>query len=85
MINDAMRTYHNYTCIKFEPHSGQRDYVVIKSDNSGCWATMGRQGGLQYVNLQAPGCVTLVDIILEFFKSMLEIYFCRRLELPFTS
>lgn len=31
---------------------------MIFTENSGCWSSVGRIGGEQVVNLQAPGCVT---------------------------
>ncbi|XP_059472510.1 uncharacterized protein LOC132194928 [Neocloeon triangulifer] len=61
LIQQAINAYHANTCIRFKPYNGtQRDHLIIKSDNTGCWATVGRIGGAQYVNLQIPGCVTMV-------------------------
>jgi hypothetical protein len=85
MILQAMSAYEATTCVRFMQYNGtQRDYLIIKSDNSGCWATVGRVGGLQYVNLQIPGCVTLVKYFLTYnelsllfchFNSSLSIFF----------
>jgi hypothetical protein len=56
-----MEEYHKHTCIRFAPYTGwQSDHIIITNDRSGCWAAVGRVGGRQYVNLQAPGCTTLV-------------------------
>ncbi|OQV17389.1 putative Zinc metalloproteinase nas-14 [Hypsibius exemplaris] len=42
-ITDAVRFY--------ERASNTSDYILIKSNEAGCWATIGRVGGEQYVNL----------------------------------
>ncbi|ALC46020.1 CG6763, partial [Drosophila busckii] len=56
-IQGAIDQYHQRTCIRFVPYSGERDYVSIVSGNSGCWSSVGRVGGKQEVNLQSPGCL----------------------------
>lgn len=56
-IEDAIKQYHTKTCVKFTPWAGERDYIIITSENSGCWSSVGRVGGEQQVNLQIPGCV----------------------------
>lgn len=38
--------------MKFVPHGGETDFIVIENKNTGCWSTVGRQGGRQIVNLQ---------------------------------
>ncbi|XP_065335587.1 hatching enzyme 1.2-like [Cloeon dipterum] len=61
LIYKAFDAFHANTCVRFKPYNGsQSNYLIIKSDNSGCWATLGKAGGIQYVNLQIPGCVTLI-------------------------
>lgn len=60
MIEKAITAYHQNTCIKFVPRSNERDYIVIVSQNTGCWSSLGRIGGRQEVNLQIPGCVSKV-------------------------
>ncbi|XP_059475000.1 hatching enzyme 1.2-like [Neocloeon triangulifer] len=58
LLSDAFEAYHNYTCIKFVPYDGnQTDYIVIQGEDTGCWSSVGRRGGVQYVNLQPPGCI----------------------------
>ncbi|CAB3363304.1 Hypothetical predicted protein [Cloeon dipterum] len=60
-IRDAIDLYHQNTCITFVPYDGtQSDYVVIQSEATGCWSTVGRKGGVQYLNLQSPGCIRRV-------------------------
>ncbi|XP_069691394.1 zinc metalloproteinase nas-13-like isoform X2 [Periplaneta americana] len=58
-IHKAMEEYHKRTCIRFVPRKRDNpDYLVIVSDNTGCWSSVGRVGGPQKVNLQSPGCLT---------------------------
>ncbi|XP_038217453.1 zinc metalloproteinase nas-13-like [Zerene cesonia] len=64
-IRKAIADYHRLTCLRFVPHSGQTDYLVIKSAQSGCWSSVGRIGGRQEVNLQAPGCVSKKGTVLH--------------------
>ncbi|XP_011692954.1 PREDICTED: astacin-like [Wasmannia auropunctata] len=57
IIIKAINEYHIKTCIRFKPRTNEKDYIDIKSGNTGCWSYVGRQGGRQEVNLQNPGCV----------------------------
>ncbi|XP_075984058.1 hatching enzyme 1.2-like [Anticarsia gemmatalis] len=57
-IMKAIADYHRLTCLRFVPYSGQKDYIVIQSKNTGCWSSVGKIGGRQEVNLQSPGCVS---------------------------
>ncbi|KAK7865056.1 hypothetical protein R5R35_007183 [Gryllus longicercus] len=60
----AINSYHSLTCLRFVPYSGREsDYLVITNDNTGCWSAVGRTGGPQQLNLQSPGCTTLVGTI----------------------
>jgi Astacin (Peptidase family M12A) len=53
-----MGVYHDLTCIRFVPWNGRdSDYVSIENSNTGCWASVGRTGGRQVVNLQSPACL----------------------------
>ncbi|CAL4083015.1 unnamed protein product [Meganyctiphanes norvegica] len=58
-IQQAFHTYHNVTdgCIRFVGRTDQHDYIQVKSNPSGCGSNVGRQGGIQVVNLQPPGCL----------------------------
>lgn len=61
LILKAMGEYHKHTCIKFTPRtSADRDYIYITNTNTGCWSSVGRMGGRQELNLQSPGCTTLI-------------------------
>ncbi|CAH0595484.1 unnamed protein product [Chrysodeixis includens] len=57
-IMKAIADYHRLTCLRFVPYKGQKDYITIQSKNTGCWSSVGRIGGRQEVNLQAPGCTS---------------------------
>ncbi|XP_011190385.1 hatching enzyme 1.2 [Zeugodacus cucurbitae] len=56
MINNAFKEYHSTTCVRFKPRSTERDYIAITGDSTGCWASVGRLGGKQVVNLQPALC-----------------------------
>ncbi|XP_059490033.1 zinc metalloproteinase nas-4-like [Neocloeon triangulifer] len=61
LIYQAMNAFQSNTCIRFRPFTGTSgDHIIIKSDNTGCWSAVGRIGGAQNLNLQAPGCVNVV-------------------------
>lgn len=55
-----MDEYHGKTCIRFVPHSNERNYIRITSTSTGCWSSVGMVGGEQDVNLQSPGCTTAI-------------------------
>ncbi|KAM7361905.1 zinc metalloproteinase nas-1-like [Cochliomyia hominivorax] len=58
IIAYAIDEYHTKTCIRFIHRTSETDYISIVKGNSGCWSSVGRVGGRQEVNLQAPGCLT---------------------------
>ncbi|XP_052863722.1 hatching enzyme 1.2-like [Anopheles cruzii] len=60
LIEEAMKQFHTKTCIRFKPRMAEKDYISIESSSSGCWSSVGRIGGKQTVNLQIPGCTSLV-------------------------
>uniref|UniRef100_A0A182PSQ9 Metalloendopeptidase n=1 Tax=Anopheles epiroticus TaxID=199890 RepID=A0A182PSQ9_9DIPT len=60
LIEQAINEYHTKTCIRFVPRMGEANYISFESSNSGCWSSVGMIGGKQAVNLQIPGCTTLV-------------------------
>lgn len=59
-IKKAMDEFHRKTCIRFVPRTRETDYLIILSDRSGCWSSVGRIGGAQKLNLQSPACLTTV-------------------------
>ncbi|XP_058056147.1 zinc metalloproteinase nas-4-like [Anopheles bellator] len=60
LINDAINQFHAKTCIRFKARTTEKDYVSIESATTGCWSSVGRIGGKQTVNLQVPGCTSVV-------------------------
>ncbi|XP_077289268.1 hatching enzyme 1.2-like [Arctopsyche grandis] len=70
-IMEAIAQYHRLTCIRFVPYKGQKDYLAIGNRQTGCWSSVGRVGGRQDVNLQNPGCVTMVGTIIHELKHAL--------------
>ena len=44
-------------CVRGIPRTSQSNYVAITSDDAGCYAYAGRQGGRQVLNLQRGGCL----------------------------
>ncbi|XP_012526656.1 astacin-like metalloprotease toxin 5 [Monomorium pharaonis] len=65
LIRDAMKQYADNTCIRFVQRTDENDYVNIYSNDTGCWSNVGRIGGPQTVNLQIPGCVTLLGTVVH--------------------
>ena len=63
IIASAMNIYHEQTCIRFVPHTDERDYIQIQSI-SGCSSLIGQveEGGPQPVSLDINGCVR-TDIV----------------------
>lgn len=59
VILRGMKSFEQTTCIRFAPYkSRDRDYIYFFSrPNSGCWSSLGRQNGGQYISLERPGCV----------------------------
>uniref|UniRef100_A0A3Q2EJW5 Metalloendopeptidase n=1 Tax=Cyprinodon variegatus TaxID=28743 RepID=A0A3Q2EJW5_CYPVA len=55
-IEGAMRAFASNTCIRFVQRSNERDFISIVS-KQGCWAELGRTGGMQEVSLNRGGCV----------------------------
>ncbi|XP_037382764.1 astacin-like metalloendopeptidase [Talpa occidentalis] len=55
VILEAFAEFERLTCIRFVPYQGQRDFISI-GPMSGCFASVGRNGGMQVVSL-APPCL----------------------------
>ncbi len=50
-ILDAIEYISNHTNICIVPRSGERDYVQFVRYDLGCWSYVGRQGGMQEINI----------------------------------
>ncbi|KAL9696897.1 hypothetical protein quinque_000338 [Culex quinquefasciatus] len=71
VILKAIKEYHKKTCIKFRPyHKSDRNWVVFRSNSSGCWSSVGMQNDGQTVNLQSPGCVKHGVVIHELLHAL---------------
>ncbi|XP_055605792.1 seminal metalloprotease 1-like [Uranotaenia lowii] len=58
VILSAFSEYHNKTCLQFRPYrTGDEHWLVFRSNNAGCWSSVGMQSEGQVVNLHSPGCV----------------------------
>nr|BAJ23952.1 hatching enzyme [Normichthys operosus] len=55
-IENAMKTFHSKTCIRFVPRSSQLDYLSIEHKD-GCFSSLGRTGGKQVLSLDMYGCI----------------------------
>lgn len=54
IIQKAMDTYHQKTCIKFQRRTPKdSDYISIQNSQSGCFSSIGRVGGAQTVSVAA--------------------------------
>ncbi|KAL2083674.1 hypothetical protein ACEWY4_021447 [Coilia grayii] len=56
VIEKALQSFAQSTCVRFTRRRRQRDYIHIQS-RSGCWSYVGRRGGGQVVSLARRGCV----------------------------
>ncbi|CAB0044313.1 unnamed protein product [Trichogramma brassicae] len=62
----TMNDFHQQTCVRFKPYSGKEsDFLNLTAGKSGCWSSVGRIGGRQDVNLQAPSCVQKKGTVLH--------------------
>ncbi|XP_057691798.1 hatching enzyme 1.2-like [Corythoichthys intestinalis] len=56
IIERGLNSFSDVSCIRFVPHSGQRDYINIMSHN-GCYSYVGRRGYSQTLSLDRQGCM----------------------------
>lgn len=67
----AIKEYHKKTCIQFRPYQkSDLNWVVFRSNGSGCWSSVGMQSEGQTVNLQSPGCVKHGVVIHELLHAL---------------
>ncbi|CAB3369740.1 Hypothetical predicted protein [Cloeon dipterum] len=56
-VQRGMEWVMQRSCIKFRPYrSGDKDYVHLMYNLTGCWGYVGRQGGGQVISLQRHAC-----------------------------
>ncbi|XP_062390746.1 hatching enzyme 1.2-like [Sardina pilchardus] len=56
VIQKAMQTFHEKTCIRFVPYVKQTSFIRIQS-HDGCYSSLGRRSGGQTISLNKHGCV----------------------------
>ncbi|XP_051937224.1 high choriolytic enzyme 1-like [Hippocampus zosterae] len=56
MIETAMRSFQESTCIRFVPRSDEFDYVSVEN-KIGCYSALGKQGGKQVVSINRGSCL----------------------------
>ncbi|XP_061590726.1 low choriolytic enzyme-like [Cololabis saira] len=58
IILRGLKSFHESTCIRFIPWAeGRRDYIhFFTRPQSGCWSSLGRQNGGQYISLERYSC-----------------------------
>uniref|UniRef100_A0A182HNI9 Uncharacterized protein n=1 Tax=Anopheles arabiensis TaxID=7173 RepID=A0A182HNI9_ANOAR len=69
-ILSAIQQIELVSCVRFKPRTTEADYVKVMGGYSGCWASLGRRGGAQTVNLQPNGCMSRGTIIHEFLHAL---------------
>ncbi|XP_058788816.1 zinc metalloproteinase nas-13-like [Phymastichus coffea] len=70
-IEKALKVYHEKTCVRFRPYKkGDKDFIIVKGDSTGCWSYVGKHGEGQVVNFQNPGCLRPGTIIHEFMHAL---------------
>lgn len=66
-----MQEYHDFTCIRFRPYiEGDRNWIDIKPDYSGCWSSVGMKFGGQIVNFGSAKCLRRGVIIHELMHAL---------------
>nr|XP_047131775.1 zinc metalloproteinase nas-15-like isoform X1 [Hydra vulgaris] len=50
LVNQAITSYNQHTCVRFVPRTNQRDFVHMVNEQ-GCWSIIGRQGNSQKLKL----------------------------------
>ena len=51
LIRQAMDHWEDFTCLRFIPRNGERDYVEYDSTEDACWSFVGKHGGNQTINV----------------------------------
>ncbi|KAK1161799.1 high choriolytic enzyme 1-like [Acipenser oxyrinchus oxyrinchus] len=69
VIEAGLISFDKSTCIRFRPHSRERDYLFVQS-LAGCYSFLGRRGGQQTVSLNRRGCVYHQVVQHEFIHAL---------------
>nr|XP_032295602.1 zinc metalloproteinase nas-7 isoform X1 [Drosophila virilis] len=71
VILKAFKEYHERSCIRFRPYEkGDKHWLLIKGNYSGCWSSVGRRQGGQILNLNTPKCVTHGVVVHELLHAL---------------
>lgn len=71
IILGAMQEYHNKTCIRFRPYTkNDTNWIEIKSDQNGCWSSVGMQMEGQVINLHSPKCIRHGVVVHELLHAL---------------
>ncbi|XP_032307893.1 zinc metalloproteinase nas-7 [Drosophila ananassae] len=71
VILKGFKEYHDRTCIRFRPYEkGDKHWLMIKGNYSGCWSSVGRRQGGQVLNLNTPKCVTHGVVVHELLHAL---------------
>ncbi|XP_062715626.1 zinc metalloproteinase nas-14 [Aedes albopictus] len=58
IVTDAMQVIQDASCVRFTPKQDHHhNFVLITREASGCWSSLGMQGGQQQMNLDPRGCI----------------------------
>lgn len=71
----AMGEIEKVSCVRFVQRTNETDYVQIEAENDGCYSAVGRQGGVQRLNLKKAvrlgiGCFRSGKIIHELLHTL---------------
>lgn len=66
-----MQEYHDKTCVRFRPFvNGDKNWIEIKQDYTGCWSSVGMKPEGQIVNLGSSKCRRHGVIVHELMHSI---------------
>lgn len=71
-IMGAIDEFHEKTCLVFHPYDNKTDknYVIFRGNQAGCWSSVGKQNKGQVINLQNPGCLSHGTIVHEILHAV---------------
>ncbi|XP_019541263.3 zinc metalloproteinase nas-14-like [Aedes albopictus] len=67
LIREAMAKIEDVSTIRFVPKKQERDYLVISGESTGCWSTLGRNRGLNRMNISPSECMFEGAIVHQLF------------------
>ncbi|XP_055536542.1 zinc metalloproteinase nas-14-like [Wyeomyia smithii] len=71
ILRQAMDYIESRSCVKFVIWElTNKNFIVVTTKESGCWATLGMTGGAQVVNLDPRGCFTIGSIVHQLLHTL---------------